>query len=115
MKRKTDEEKVFDEILASLVKARRKELNLSQEYVSTHSGVTRITIGKWERGIKTPITFDFYNVLRLLYKNPSDFWNDFTALYEKKASPIREAAEKSKYFRYIEQTQKAKRKGKPER
>ena len=61
MKRKSNEEKVFDEILATLVKARRQKLNLSQEVVSNNSGVTRITIGKWERGVKTPITFTTFS------------------------------------------------------
>ena len=111
MKRKTDEEKVFDEILANLMKARRQKLNFSQEHVSNNSGVTRITIGKWERGEKTPITFDFYNVLKMLYPNPSEFWAEFSSIYEKRVSPIREAADKSKYLKYVEQTKKAKSKG----
>ncbi len=114
MKRKSDEEKVFDEILATLVKARRQKLNLSQEVVSNNSGVTRITIGKWERGVKTPITFDFYNVLRMLYPNPSEFWADFSDVYEKRVAPVREADEKKKYLKYIEQTRKPRGKGNSE-
>lgn len=106
MKLKSDEERVFDETLAQIIKARRDKLNLSQQYISDNASVSRTTLVKWEKGEKTPITFDLYNVLKILYKNPSEFWNDFSATYEKNALPIREAAEKKKFMNYFEQTRK---------
>ena len=109
MKLKNDEEKAFDLALAKILKARRDELNLTQEYLSFHPGVTRITIGKWERGEKTPITFDLYNVLKVLYKNPSEFWAALFQQFESSVSPIHKAAEKKKFQNYIEQTRKGKK------
>ncbi len=106
MKRKSDEERAFDETLAQIILARRSQLNLSQLFISIQSGVSRTTIGKWERGVKTPITFDLYNVLKILYDNPSDFWDDFHKSFEKNVSSIREAADKKKYIDYFEQTSK---------
>ena len=108
MKRKTDEERAFDKTFAQIILVRRSQLNLSQEFISTNSGVSRTTIGKWERGEKTPIAFDLYNVLKILYDNPSDFWNDFTSLYEKEAEPIRKAADKEKFLDYVKRTKKDK-------
>ena len=108
MKLKNDEEKAFDLELSKIIKARRDELNLTQEYISLHSGVTRITIGKWERGEKTPISFDLYNVLKILYKDPSEFWATLHQQFEANASPIRKAADKKKYQTYVEQTRKKK-------
>ena len=109
MKLKNDEEKAFDLELSKIIKARRDELNLTQEYLSFHSGVTRITIGKWEKGEKTPISFDLYNVLKVLYKDPSEFWAELYKNYEKTLSPIQKAADKKKYMAYLEQTQKGKK------
>lgn len=106
MKRKTDEERAFDKALAQIILARRAQLNLSQLYISIKSGISRITIGKWERGLKTPVAFDLYNVLKVLYDDPSDFWRDLFKTYEKDALPIREAADKKKYLDYIKQTSK---------
>lgn len=108
MKLKNDEEKAFDLELSKIIKARRSELNLTQEYISLHSGVTRITIGKWERGEKTPISFDLYNVLKILYKDPSEFWATLHQQFEANVSPIRKAADKKKYQTYVEQTRKKK-------
>lgn len=108
MKRKTDEERAFDKTLAQIILVRRSKLNLSQDYIGKHSGVSRTTIGKWERGEKTPISFDFYNVLKLLYDKQSDFWNDFSSMFEKDAESIRKAADKEKYMNYIERTKMAK-------
>ena len=109
MKLKNDEEKAFDLELSKIIKARRDELNLTQEYLSFHSGVTRITIGKWEKGEKTPISFDLYNVLKVLYKDPSEFWAELYKNYEKTLSPIQKASDKKKYMAYIEQMQKGKK------
>ncbi len=108
MKRKTDEERAFDKALAQIILARRAQLNLSQDYIGKNSGVSRTTIGKWERGEKTPIAFDLYNVLKLLYEQQSDFWNDFSSLYEKEAEPIRKAADKEKFLDYVKRTKKDK-------
>ena len=108
MKRKSDEEWAFDKTLAQIIQARRSKLKLSQLFISIRSGVSRITIGKWETGEKTPIAYDLYNVLKVLYKNPSEFWNDFYNTFEKSASPIREAADKKKYLDYIAQSRKNK-------
>ena len=109
MKLKSDEEKAFDQLLGKILKSRREELKLSQEFISCHSGVSRITIGKWESGEKTPISFDLYNVLKILYKSPSEFWNTMHQQCEAVLLPIHAAAEKSKYLNYIEQTRKRKR------
>ena len=109
MKLKNDEEKAFDLELAKILKARRNELNLTQEYISLHSGVTRITIGKWERGEKTPISFDLYNVLKILYKNPSEFWHALFQQYESNVSTIHKAADKKKLQNYIDQTRKGRK------
>lgn len=110
MKLKTEEERIFDETLAYIIKARRDKLDYSQQYISDNACVSRTTLGKWEKGEKTPITFDFYNVVKVLYKNPSEFWEEFSTAYEKKAAPIREAAEKMKYQSYIERTRNKKKK-----
>ena len=104
MKLKSDEEKAFDLALSKILKARREKLKLSQEYVSCHSGVTRITIGKWEQGIKTPISFDLYNVLKILYKDPSEFWAELYKEYESSVAPIHAASEKEKLSKYFEQS-----------
>ena len=109
MKLKNDEEKAFDLELAKIIKARRDELNLTQEYISFHSGVTRITIGKWERGEKTPISFDLYNVLKVLYKDPAEFWAELHQKFEQTVSPIHKAAEKKKFLNYVEQARKNKK------
>ena len=85
------------------------ELNLTQEYLSFHSGVTRITIGKWEKGEKTPISFDLYNVLKVLYKDPSEFWAELFKNYERTLSPIQKAADKKKFMAFLEQAQKNKK------
>jgi hypothetical protein len=47
----------------------------------------------------------------MLYPNPSEFWADFSDVYEKRVAPVREAAEKKKYLKYIEQTRKPRGKG----
>ena len=109
MKRKTDEERAFDKALAQIILARRAQLDLSQLYISIKAGISRITIGKWERGLKTPVAYDLYNVLKVLYKNPSDFWNDFYNTFEKNVTSIRAAADKKKYLDYIKQTSKKKK------
>ena len=109
MRLKNDEEKAFDLELSKIIKARRDELNLTQEYLSFHSGVTRITIGKWEKGEKTPISFDLYNVLKVLYKDPSEFWAELFKNYEKTLSPIQKAADKKKFMAFLEQAQKNKK------
>ena len=106
MRKKSDEEKLFDKEISRLLKARRDEKKLTQEIVSERSGVTRITIGKWERGEKTPQSFDLYNVIKILYKNPAEFWESLASNYEKRVSPIQAAAEKDKYLKYVEQTRK---------
>lgn len=108
MKKKTDEEITFDLILSKIIKSKRAECKYSQEFVSSNSGVTRLTIGKWEKGAKTPQAFDLYNVLKVLSVTPWDFWKEFAAEYEANVQPIREAAEKRKYWKYIEQTKKRK-------
>lgn len=108
MKLKTDEERAFDSILAGILKARRDELKLSQEFVSSHSGVSRITIGKWERGEKTPISFDLYNVLRVLYKDPSEFWSTFHQQCSSSLASLEKAAEKEKFWNYMKQVRKKK-------
>ena len=106
MKLKSSEEKAFDGVLAGILKARRDELNVSQEFISSRSGVSRITIGKWERGAKTPISFDLYNVLRVLYKDPSEFWSAVHKQCIEKLLPLEQAAEKEKFWNYIKQTRK---------
>ena len=106
MRKKSDEEKLFDKEISRLLRAKRDEKKLTQEIVSERSGVTRITIGKWERGEKTPQSFDLYNVLKILYKNPAEFWESLASNYEKRVSPIQAAAEKNKYLKYVEQTRK---------
>ncbi|MBR4917091.1 MAG: helix-turn-helix transcriptional regulator [Fibrobacter sp.] len=111
MKLKSDEEKAFDIALSKILKTRRDKLKLSQEFISFHSGVTRITIGKWERGVKTPISFDLYNVLKVLYKEPSEFWTEFYKEYEAIVAPIHEAAEKEKLLKYFEQSRKKRNAG----
>ena len=110
MKKKSEEEKLFDIELSKLLKAKRNEKKLSQEIISERSGVTRITIGKWERGEKTPQSFDLYNVLKVLYKNPDEFWEELAKNYELAVAPILAAADKGKYLTYIEQTRKRKKK-----
>lgn len=109
MKLKSNEEKVFDLILSGILRARRLELKYSQEFVSTYSRVSRITIGKWERGEKTPISFDLYNALRILYKDPSEFWAEVHKQCQEQLTSVEKAADKVKYLKYLEQTRKKKR------
>ena len=59
MKLKSDEERVFDETLAQIIKARRDKLNLSQQYISDNASVSRTTLVKWEKGEKTPVQESF--------------------------------------------------------
>ena len=110
MKLKNDAEKAFDKALSIILKARRNEVNISQEYLSIHSGVSRITIGKWERGEKTPISYDLYNVLKVLYKDPSEFWKNLHVECEKVLPGIMAAADKMKVMDYFNTPQKKKKK-----
>jgi len=108
MRKKTDEEKAFDQVISIVIKEQRAKLRMSQEFISSHSGVSRITISKWEKGEKTPISFDLYNVVNLLYPNPAEFWNIVHDRYEIVRRPIHHAAEKEKFLNYMRQTSKKK-------
>ena len=106
MKRKNEIEKAFDESVAYFLKKRREELKKTQEYVAEEAGISRVTLGKWEKGEKTPNSFDLYNVLKILHIEQSVFWEKFVERFESTATPMRAAAEKNKYRAYIEQTRK---------
>jgi DNA-binding XRE family transcriptional regulator len=106
MKRKNEIEKTFDESIAYLLRKGREKLGHSQDLVAQEADISRITLGKWERGEKTPNSFDLYNVLKVLKWEPEDFWAELGKHFEPTAKPLRIAAERTKIKAYIEQTKK---------
>ena len=106
MKRKNEIERTFDESIAYLLKKAREKQGRSQDIVAQEAGISRITLGKWERGEKTPNTFDLYNVLKVLHLNPCDFWEELSRHFEATARPLRIAAEQTKIRAYIERVRK---------
>ena len=79
---------------------------LAETRIAQEAGISRITLGKWERGEKTPNSFDLYNVLKVLKWEPEDFWTELGKHFEPTAKPLRIAAERTKIKAYIEQTKK---------
>lgn len=106
MKRKNEIERSFDESIAYLLRKGREKLGHSQDLVAQEAGISRVTLGKWERGEKTPNSFDLYNVLKVLKWEPEDFWAELGMHFEPTAKPLRIAAERTKIKAYIEQTKK---------
>ena len=108
MKRKNEIERSFDESIAYLLKKAREKLGRSQDMVAQEAGISRITLGKWERGEKTPNSFDLYNVLKVLKWESRNFWEEMAHHFEPSAKPLRVAAEQNKIRAYIERTKKKK-------
>ena len=106
MKRKNEIEISFDESIAYLLKKAREKLGRSQDFIAQEAGISRVTLGKWERGEKTPNSFDLYNVLKVLKWESHDFWDELTRHFEPTARPLRIAAEQNKLRAYIERTKK---------
>ena len=106
MKRKNEIEKTFDESIAYFLKKRREDLDKTQEFVAEEAGISRVTLGKWEKGEKTPNSFDLYNVLKILHVDQSQFWKSFVEHFESSATPLRIAAEKVKFRAYMERTKR---------
>ena len=106
MKRKDEIEISFDESIAYLLKKAREKLGRSQDFIAQEAGISRVTLGKWERGEKTPNSFDLYNVLKVLKWESRDFWEELTLHFETTANPLRIAAEQNKIRAYIERTKK---------
>ena len=106
MKKKNEIERSFDESIAYLLKKHRENTGTSQDIVAQEAGISRITLGKWERGEKTPNSFDLYNVLKAIYSDPSLFWEEMAHHFESAAKPLRFAAEQNKIKAYIELTKK---------
>ena len=109
MKRKNEIERSFDESIAYLLKKARESLGRSQDFIAQEAGISRVTLGKWERGEKTPNSFDLYNVLKVLKWESRDFWEEMSRHFEPTAKPLRIAAEQNKIRAYIERTKKNKR------
>ena len=108
MKRKNEIERSFDESIAYLLRKGREKLGHSQDLIAQEAGISRVTLGKWERGEKTPNSFDLYNVLKVLKWESCDFWKELTLHFETTAKPLRIAAEQNKIRAYIERTKKKK-------
>ena len=106
MKRKNEIEISFDESIAYLLKKAREKLGRSQDFIAQEAGISRVTLGKWERGEKTPKSFDLYNVLKVLKWDSYDFWEKLTHHFEQKTKTLRVAAEQNKIRAYIERTKK---------
>ena len=106
MKKKNKIERSFDESIAYLLKKAREELGRSQDLVAQEAGISRITLGQWERGEKTPNSFDLYNVLKVLKCESCDFWEEMSHHFEHTVKPLLIAAEQSKIRAYIERTKK---------
>ena len=106
MKRKDEIEISFDESIAYLLKKAREKLGRSQDFIAQEAGISRVTLGKWERGEKTPNSFDLYNVLKVLKWDSHDFWEKLAHHFEPTAKTLRVAAEQNKIKAYIERTKK---------
>ena len=104
MKRKNEIEISFDESIAYLLKKAREKLGRSQDFIAQEAGISRVTLGKLERGEKTPNYFDLYNVLKVLKWESSDFWKELSQHFETSPKPLRIAAEQTKIRAYIERT-----------
>lgn len=54
--------------IGDLIRTRRQELKISQDYVATRCGVTKSTVSRWETGyIKKIKRGDIFMLSRILY------------------------------------------------
>ncbi|MCR5378743.1 MAG: helix-turn-helix domain-containing protein [Fibrobacter sp.] len=95
-KKKDDYRVIFTKELGITFKKWRNKAQKTQDYVGDYSDVSRVTIGKWESGKNIPDLFDFYQALKQISTNPSEFWTDFAKSYEEKVAPKLQVAERRK-------------------
>lgn len=94
----------FTEILGTLFKERRALISMTQQKLSEKIDVSRVTIGKWEKGKTRPDIYEFYNAMLEIDPSFSFFWQELKKRFETNVEPQKKAAEKEKYRKYIEQT-----------
>lgn len=106
MKKKCDLQEAFDNVISLEIKRTRENRKISQDVLCSKSGISRVTLIGWEKGVKTPNSFDLYNVVKELYDTPSEFWDNVSGKFEKEAAPKRFAMERAKYNEYIRAVKK---------
>lgn len=82
MRKKCDLQEAFDKTLSLLLKRTRENRNLSQHTLSFKTGISRNTLVDWEKGIKTPNSYDLYNLIKELYSTQVEFWYTFSEIFE---------------------------------
>ena len=59
--------------LATYIRSRRKNLNMTQKELAEKVGVSMNTVARWERGETEPSFSDFLKLCAVLGMNPMDF------------------------------------------
>ena len=92
MRKKCDLQEAFDKTISLLLKKKRVNRNLSQHTLSYLTGISRNTLADWEKGVKTPNSFDLYNLVKELYDSQKEFWEIVSEIFEETASTKRKMA-----------------------
>lgn len=92
MRKKCDLQEAFDKTISLLLKKKRVNRNLSQHTLSYLTGISRNTLVDWEKGVKTPNSFDLYNLVKELYDSQKEFWEIVSEIFEEIASTKRKMA-----------------------
>ena len=99
----------FRKALGKILQDRRTELHKTQDEVSYLGEVSKVALGQWEHGHKTPDLEKLIPVINVLYPDPSVFWKQFHQQYDQEVRPILQVADREK-IGYHASSKKKKRK-----